>query len=102
MAGGVKNPMFVEKRIPTIAMKHTYDDEGKRIRTDYFKNGALTRTWKYDCSEEGIEESVNPKKEVVQSSFCVWKEESADGSYITYSRRLNNGRAIFDQGLFNC
>jgi hypothetical protein len=81
------------KKKTNYSMKHIYDDEGKRIQTDYFKNGALTRTWKYDCSEEGIEESVNPKKEVVQSSYCVWKEESADGSYITYSRYLNNGRA---------
>jgi len=88
------------KKNTNYTMKHSYDEEGKRIRTDYYKNGELTRTWKYDCTEEGKEESVNPKKEVVQSSVCVWKEESSDGSYITYSRYLNNGHAFLTKMYF--
>jgi hypothetical protein len=88
------------KKNASYSMKHSYDEEGDRIRTDYFKNGELTRTWKYDCTKEGEEERVNPKKEVVQSSVCVWKEESSDGSYITYSRYLNNGHAYLTKIYF--
>ena len=80
------------KRKPRLyKVLNTYNDEKKLIKTEYYKNDKLERIWKYDCSERGLAEKPKKSAEgVPSSSSCSWREESSDGSYTTYYRRLND------------
>lgn len=69
---------------------NTINEEGKVIKTAYYKNDKLKRTWEYDCSEKGVEAKPKKSEEAVpSSSSCSWKAESSDGSYTFYHRTLN-------------
>ena len=81
---------------------NTINEEGKVIKTAYYQNDELKRTWEYDCSEKGVE--VKPKKSeegVPLSTTCSWKEESSDGSYINYYRTLNGKRINLNENHYN-
>lgn len=91
------------KRKPkTYKTINTINKSGKIIKTAFYKNDKLERTWEYDCSDKGVE--VKPKKSeegVPTSSSCSWKAESNDGSYIFYYRTLNGKNIHLYESHYN-
>ena len=79
-------------------IQNLYNDENKLIKTIYLINGKIKKQWIYECKPEG--EVVASKSEAL-SSFCNYKEESADGSYTTFTRTLKEGKPYLNKQVFN-
>ena len=80
-------------------MKYTFNEENKLTKTEYYKKGKLKQTWNYECKPEGqILASV--KHEMI-SSKCEYREESADGSYATFTRTIIEGEPRLHKETFS-
>ncbi len=65
-----------------------YSYEGTDLKQQRFmKNSRVLKRWDYSCKPEG--EAINSKTE---AQVCNYREESADGSYIQYSRKEEGGK----------
>jgi antitoxin component YwqK of YwqJK toxin-antitoxin module len=82
----------------TYEIRNTYTAENKLQRTTYLVRGKLQKEWIYECRPEG--EVVASKTEAL-SSFCTYQEESADGSYTTFTRSLLKGKPHLFKQTFN-
>ena len=67
-----------------FVMRNEYNDKEELMKTTYFVNDELMKTLTYTCDDRGKE--TNKKEEKI--GVCQYKEESNDGSYIKYERRL--------------
>jgi len=77
-----------------LKLKHSYamyyDYSGAHLRSQkFFKNDRLLKKWDYTCEPEG--KLVNKKKLAL---ICKYIEESNDGSYINYIRKIENGKPL--------
>ncbi len=79
-------------------IQNSYNDENKLIKTVYLINYKIKKEWIYECKPEG--QLVASKTEEI-SSFCTYKEESADGSYATFTRTLKEGKPYLNKQVFN-
>lgn len=82
----------------TYEIKNNYNDENKLIKTVYLINNKIKKEWIYECKPEG--QLVASKTEAL-SSFCTFREESADGSYATFTRTLKEGKPYLNKQIFN-
>ena len=72
---------------PKFTWLYKYNEEGKRIQTEYYKKGKLKSKWVYSCDEEG--KKVENKK-VNTSISCSLVEHNNDGSYVKIYRTTNS------------
>ena len=82
----------------TYEIQNSYNDEHKLTKTIFLINGKIKKQWIYECKPEG--EIVASKTEEL-SSFCTYREESADGSYATFTRTLRDGKPYLNKQIFN-
>ncbi len=82
----------------TYEIRYAYNDEGKMSKSVYLINGKVKKEWIYECKPEG--EIVASKTEAI-SSVCTYREESADGSYITFTRSLQEGKPYLFKQTFS-
>lgn len=80
---------FRKKKPRVYLMEHTYNEEGKLIRSVYTIDGEVERTWDYSCNDKGTME-VTKVEEV--SSVCTFREERNDGSYSVFTRTIRDGK----------
>lgn len=93
---------YRKRKQKSSKMINTINDEGRIIKTAYYKNDKLDRVWEYDCSEKGTEVKTKKSQEgVPSSSSCSWKQESSDGSYIHYFRTLNGKNINLFENHYN-
>jgi hypothetical protein len=93
----VTDTKLTEKK-KTYEIKNKYGNENKLVKTVYLINNKIKKEWIYECKPEG--ELVASKTEAL-SSFCTYKEESADGSYATYTRTLQEGKPYLNKQIYN-
>ena len=79
-------------------IQNNYNEFNKLIKTVYLINGKIKKQWIYECKPEG--QIVASKTEEL-SSFCTYKEESADGSYATFTRTLRHGKPYLNKLVFS-
>lgn len=79
-------------------IQYTYGEDGKMTRNVYLVNGKVKKEWIYECKPEG--EVVASKTEAV-SSFCTYREESADGSFVKFTRSLQEGKPYLTKQTFS-
>lgn len=79
-------------------IQYTYGEDGKMTRSVYLVNGKVKKEWIYECKPEG--EIVASKTEAV-SSFCTYREESADGSFVKFTRSLQEGKPYLTKQTFS-
>jgi antitoxin component YwqK of YwqJK toxin-antitoxin module len=79
-------------------IQNSYNEENKLLKTVYLINNKIKKEWIYECKPEG--QLVASKTEEL-SSFCTYKEESADGSYTTFTRTLREGKPYLNKQIFN-
>jgi len=72
----------------SYAMYYDYSDANLRSQK-FFKNDRLLKKWDYTCEPEG--KLVNERKLAL---LCKYVEESNDGSYINYIRKIENGKPL--------
>lgn len=70
-----------------FSMYYEYNDLGKLKIQRFMKNDKVLRVWNYTCDEKGVERKL-------ETDFCAYNEESADGSYIKYIRKAENGKVL--------
>jgi antitoxin component YwqK of YwqJK toxin-antitoxin module len=85
---GKMSKSSVSKKGKTYEMRYQYNSENKLEKSTYLINNKEKRVWNHDCKPEG-EALKNPKVEVL-SSVCVYREESNDGSYAIFERKIRN------------
>jgi hypothetical protein len=68
----------------TYVMRYTYTDD-KISTQQFYKNNKIIKKWDFKCKPEGLEAS---SKEL--TNVCKYAEESNDGSYIEYVRRVED------------
>lgn len=88
----------LSKKKKTYEIKNSYNDENKLVKTVYLINSKIKKEWIYECKPEG--QLVASKTEEL-SSYCTYKEESADGSYTTFTRTLRDGKPYLNKQIFN-
>jgi hypothetical protein len=88
----------LERNKKTFEIQNSYNDENKLIKTVYLINNKIKKEWIYECKPEG--QLVASKTEAL-SSFCTFREESADGSYATFTRTLKEGKPYLNKQLYN-
>jgi hypothetical protein len=76
---------FKKKR--TYEMNFSYNDQNQLTKTDYLYNNKLIKSWNHECKPEGVD--AKPQKDV-EVNVCKFNEENRDGSYIVYTRRIQN------------
>lgn len=76
-------------------MKYEYNDD-KLVHQRYMKNDKVLKEWDYSCKPEGEE-----IKQENLSNVCIYTEESSDGSFIVYNRKMNNNETILTKNYFN-
>lgn len=79
-------------------IRYDYNGEGKLRHTSFYVKGKLKKEWVYECKPEG--EALAAKTEVI-SSFCNYREESADGSFTNFSRILQEGKPYLLKQTYN-
>ena len=82
----------------TYEIQNTFDEENKLTKTVFLVNGKLKKQWIYECKPEG--QIVASRTEAL-SSFCTYREESADGSYTTFTRTLKEGKPYLNKQTFS-
>ena len=88
----------LERNKKTFEIQNSYNDENKLIKTVYLIDNKIKKEWIYECKPEG--QLVASKTEAL-SSFCTFREESADGSYATFTRTLKEGKPYLNKQLYN-
>ena len=68
----------------TYVMHYMYDDD-KVVNQKFLKNDDLLKEWNFKCKPEGEEASSK-----VLTNVCKYFEESNDGSFIEFVRRIEN------------
>lgn len=80
-------------------MKYYYNEQGKLTKTEQYKKGKLKRSWVHECKEQG--ELLASTKTEMTSSKCEFREESADGSYVIFTRTIVQGKTILNKKTFS-
>ena len=70
----------------TYVMKYEYSD-AKLISQQFYKNDEILKKWNFKCKPEGEEASSK-----ILTNVCKYAEESNDGSYIEYVRRIEDNK----------
>lgn len=79
-------------------IRNAYNEDNKISHATYLINGKIKKEWIYECKPEG---EVLASKTVELSSVCTYREESADGSYTTFTRSLREGKPFLYKRTFN-
>ncbi|MCH2229343.1 MAG: hypothetical protein MK105_03270 [Crocinitomicaceae bacterium] len=66
----------------TYVMKYAYENDKVRHQ-EFIKNNRILKQWDFKCKPEGEEKSSKNL-----TNICKFSEESNDGSYIEYVRRI--------------
>ena len=72
---------------PKFSWVHKYDENGKRVETEHYKNGKLKTKWVFTCDDEG--EKVE-SKDVKLTTTCSLVEYNNDGSYVKIYRNTDS------------
>lgn len=75
-------------------MKYEYNDE-KLVHQRYMKNEKVLKEWDFSCKPEGEE-----IKQDNLSNVCIYTEESNDGSFIVYNRKMSNDKTVLTKSYF--
>lgn len=76
-------------------MKYEYNED-KLVHQRYMKNEKVIKEWDYSCKPEGEE-----IKQENLSNICIYFEESNDGSYIVYNRKMNAKHTFLTKSYYN-
>lgn len=82
----------------TYEIRNEYDEENKLSKSTFMVNGKIKKEWIYECKPEG--QLIASKTEAI-SSFCTYKEESADGSYVVFTRSIQDGKPYLFKRTYN-
>lgn len=88
----------MQKGRKTYEIVNTYNSDNKLTRTVYNIQGKLKKEWVYECKPEG---EMVASKNVAVSSVCSFREESADGSYVIFTRSLRDGIPYLNKQVFS-
>ncbi|MES2590072.1 MAG: hypothetical protein V4622_13920 [Bacteroidota bacterium] len=80
-------------------MRYTFNEDNKLTRSEYYKKGKLKQSWVYECKPEGQILASN-KTELI-SSKCEYREESADGSYVIFTRSIKEKKPYLNKQTYN-
>lgn len=94
----LKAVIIYHRKKDTYESNYRYNESHKLTYTDFVKNGKTIKTWNYDCLPQGEE---NIEKTTALASVCKYYEESNDGSYIEYSRRILNKETILQKDYYS-
>jgi len=84
---------------PKFTWIYKYNEEGKRVQTENYKNGKLKYKWVYSCDDEGTK--VKNKKVDVKT-VCSIVEHNNDGSYVKIYRTTDSkGKIIKSRWIYN-
>lgn len=75
------------KKKRTYEMNFSYNDQNQLTKTDYLFNNKLIKSWNHECKPEGVD--AKPQTDI-EENVCKFNEENRDGSYIVYTRRIQN------------
>lgn len=100
------NQLIVRKDIydgthlePKFTWLYKYNEEGRRVQTEYYKKDKLKSKWVYSCDEEG--KKVEDQKVNTHIS-CSLVENNNDGSYVKIYRTTDSkGKVQKSRWLYN-
>jgi len=86
------------KKNRTYEMFYTYNELNKLTLSEYKYNGKLIKSWNHQCKPEGVE---TQSKSEIEVNVCKFNEENIDGSYVIYTRRINEESSSLQKDYFS-
>src|SRR5574343_326617 len=94
----VKSQIIDLKKKKTYEMRYVYFEHNKLKYQEFLINGKVKKTWTYECKEEGVR--TDDKKSALES-MCRYEEQSNDGSYILFFRKIKEGKDVLVKNYFS-
>lgn len=89
---------FFGKKGKTYRLETDYDDLLKSpSEARYIINGELKKRWTYTCEQKGKLE----KKKIEEVTQCNYSASNNDGSYIFYTRTIEDGRDVLQESTYS-